>query len=64
MLVDAVIGAEGAAAAGEDFEFAPAAEGPAGRTFGKRARGDAAAGKGAGKRHDWLQGKAGRQSRE
>ncbi len=48
MLVDAVIGTEGAAAFGEDFELAPAAERAAVGAFGQDVGADAAAGQGAG----------------
>jgi hypothetical protein len=47
-LVDAVVAAEGAAALGENFEIAPAAERQAVRPSGKRGCGLAAAGEGAG----------------
>lgn len=53
-LVDAVVGAEGTAAFGEDFELAPAAEGKAVGTFGEGVGGGAAAGKGAGGEHAGL----------
>jgi len=50
-LVDAVVGAEGTAAAGEDFELAPAAEGKAVGAGGEFAASGAAAGEGAGEGH-------------
>jgi hypothetical protein len=46
-LVDAVVAAEGAAAFGEDFEFAPAAEGQTVGTDGESMARGAAAGEGA-----------------
>jgi hypothetical protein len=45
-LVDAVVGAEGAAAFGEDFELAPAAEGEAVGATGESVSGGAASGEG------------------
>jgi hypothetical protein len=47
-LMDAVVGTEGAAAFGEDFEVAPAAEWEAVGAFGKSVAGGSAAGEGAG----------------
>jgi hypothetical protein len=44
--VDAVVGAEGAAAFGEDFELAPAAEGEAVGAAGESVSGGAASGEG------------------
>lgn len=50
-LVDAVVGAEGTASFGEDFEFAPTAEGEAVGSAGEGLGLGAAAGKGAGGKH-------------
>ena len=50
-LVDAVVGAEGAAAFGEDFEFAPAAEREVVRAFWQSVACGAASGKSAGREH-------------
>ena len=48
VLVDAVVGAEGTAAFGEDFELAPAAEGQVVGAAGEERGSEAAAGEGAG----------------
>jgi hypothetical protein len=50
-LVDAVVGAEGAAAFGEDFEFAPAAEREVVGASGQGCACGVASGKGAGGQH-------------
>ena len=50
-LVDAVVAAKGAAAFGEDFQVAPAAEGKAVGAFAESAGRGAAAGEGAGDKH-------------
>jgi hypothetical protein len=50
-LVDAVVAAEGAAASGDDFEFAPAAEGKAIRAARQGCAGGVASGKSAGWEH-------------
>jgi hypothetical protein len=51
-LMDAVVGTEGAAAFGEDFEFAPTAEGQIIGAGGEGVAGGAASGKRAGDEHD------------
>jgi hypothetical protein len=53
MLVNAVVGAEGAAAFGENFIVAPAAEGAAVFAVGQEVRADATAREGAGD-HDFM----------
>jgi hypothetical protein len=54
MLMDAVFGAEGTAAGGEDFEVAPAAEGKMVGSAGEGVFLDAAAGEGASGKHGFL----------
>ena len=52
VLVDAVVGAEGAPAFGEDLEFAPAAERQVVGSTGQYVGFDSATGEGAGEAHD------------
>lgn len=64
MLVHAVVRAEGAAAFGENFEIAPAAQGEAVGSEGQLGGLDAAAGKGAGDEHTKFKDRAPRDAAE